>query len=91
MNLLKETKPVARKEHDCNASIILTLGGDPDFFDSISEYRSYIKARENGFKIQKGDRYINQVVISHSVGFYTFKAIPEIHAICLKYGLYDQD
>jgi len=54
-----------------------------------TEKRAIIKARRNNWKIQPGQRYIRQAVVWEGrLG--TFKAIPEMHDICVKYDLYEE-
>lgn len=84
---LSESSPIARKEHECHASLFITEGGRPDYFNCITDYRTYIKARNNRFKILEGQKYIRQNNVSDG-DFYVFKAIPEMHKICVKYDLY---
>lgn len=86
--LISEQTPIAKKDYECMASLFLDGVGRPDFFDCISDYRAYIKARNNGFKVRKGEKYIRQFCRDSGGDTYTFIAIPEIHEICLKYDLY---
>lgn len=88
IELIRQTEPTARKEHRCDACEFLlqdlcSTVGELTF----SEKRDVVKARRNSWKIKKGQKYINQVCKYDDI--YTVKAIPEIHAICLKYGLYE--
>lgn len=87
VTVIRETKPIARSQYECMASLFIREGGRPDYFRSIQDYRDYIIASRKSFKINKGDRYLYQVNVSYG-DFYTFRAIPEIHAICIKYDLY---
>lgn len=88
--LLKQTEPIARKEYWCMASEFITESGNiRGSIFTFSEWRAIINARENNYKIVKGQKYINQSV-AYEGTVYTFKAIPEIHAICLKYNYYPQ-
>ena len=85
MILLSESMPIARKEHNCNAC---------DFaFEDITGYtfdelRSLVTARRNKYKILKGQKYVKQN-IKDTDGIRMYKAIPEIHDICVKYDLCD--
>jgi hypothetical protein len=87
---LSEYYYIACKDYDCVACIWLNEVGRIDFFNLLSEYRSYLKAKSNGFKIREGEKYIVQNNVDNGT-FYVFKAIPEIHDICLKYDLYPKD
>lgn len=88
ITVLSESKPVARKEHNCDAcNWILNTGIDGMGF-SISEKRAIVKARRNKWKITKGQKYIRQSNIKDG-DLYTFKAIPELHELCLKHDLYE--
>ena len=88
---LSQSTPIARKEHLCNASwffcdydINIIRGAKYSF----SEWRAIIKARNNNWKIQKGQKYLNQRNVQEGQ-IYTFKAIPEIHDLCVKHDLYN--
>jgi len=86
VQVLSESNPIARKDHVCNAcEFINEHWGSHNF--TIGELRVIVLARRNGYKIKIGDSYIKQNNICHG-DIYTFKAIPEIHEICLKYNLY---
>lgn len=57
-----------------------------EWFDymTFTERRKIIEARNNDFKIKKGDKYIRQTCKEEG-RVYTFIAIPEMHSICIKY------
>lgn len=87
--LLKETRPKARKDHHCMASELINDGSNlRGYRFTFSEWRAIIKARDNGWKIKKGETYINQKNVEDGY-LYSFKAIPAIHDICIKYDYYD--
>ena len=88
-NIISESTPIARKEHECNACLFLTGDIQPNYFDCIQDYRDYINARNNNFKIVKGQKYIRQAMVCDG-DFHCAKSIPEIHQICIKYDLYEQ-
>jgi hypothetical protein len=89
--LLKQTEPVAKKHHWCMASDFIRESGNlRDYTFTFSEWRAVINARDNDWKIVPGQKYIRQSV-AYEGTVYTFKAIPEIHAICLKYDYYPND
>lgn len=88
IRVLSESTPTARKEHDCMACDFVFSHGIDGYGHSFAEKRALVKARKNAFKIKKGKKYIKQNNVLDGE-FYTFKAIPEMHDICLKYGLYE--
>jgi hypothetical protein len=45
-------------------------------------------AKANRYKIQKGQKYIRQCNANDG-RLETFIAIPEVHAICMKYQVYE--
>ena len=57
---------------------------------SFAEKRSLIRAKQNKYKVIKGDSYIRQF-LNQDGETYEFKAIPEIHSICVKYDIYNGD
>lgn len=88
VEVISQIEPVARKEHSCQAShwIREGYGNRPDFL-TFSEYRDWIKARNNNFKVQPGEKYIRQTN-KYEGTIYTWKAIPAIHQICCNHDLY---
>ncbi len=89
VQVLSESTPTARKSHNCDACDFILNGGISGFGYSFAELRLIAKAKKNNFNIVKGQKYINQN--NKCMGdIYTFKAIPEMHELCLKYELYDE-
>ncbi len=86
---LSESKPTARKEHNCDACHFILASGINGFGYSFSELRAIAKAKRKGYKILKGDKYIRQNNLFDGE-LYTFKAIPEMHDICINHGLYEE-
>lgn len=91
VTVIEETNPTARKEYSCMASefIRFDIRGTKGML-TFSEWRSVAKAKSKRWRILPGEKYINQYN-SGDGRTYHFKAIPEIHAICIKYDLYPQD
>lgn len=79
--------PIAKKDYDCDACEWLSASIG-DFNMTYQEAKQYIKAKRNGFMIKKGQLYKKQFMKADGE-VYTFRAIPEIHNICLKYDLYE--
>ena len=89
ITVLSESNPKARKHHTCDACIWLLNGdGWNGMGFSISELRSISRAKRNKWKIVPGQKYLRQNNI-YDGELYTFKAIPEIDAICKNHDLYD--
>ena len=88
ITVISESKPVARKEHDCYACEWLLANGVNGMGYSFFELRQIAKAKRNKWKIVKGQKYVKQNNVFDGM-VYTYKAIPEIHEICLKHNLYD--
>jgi hypothetical protein len=87
MEVVSETMPVARKQHDCMASewVMNSYG---DFKFTFSELRTIAKAKKNSFKIKPGQKYIRQ--FNRDCGdVWTYTAIPKMHQICIDHGIYD--
>lgn len=88
IRVLSESTPVARKEHGCDAcDFIIEALGAVEF--SISDMRKIVVARRNRWKIQPGQRYIRQFN-TDGMDAWTFKAIPEMHELCIEYDLYPE-
>jgi len=83
------TYPKARKQHNCMASdwIVNYLQDVVEMCD-YSEKRELVKARRNKWKILPGQKYVRQAMVwEDKLG--TFKAIPAMHDIRIKYSLYE--
>ena len=87
IEVLSDSTPKARKEYNCMACEWINESWGSYKF-SVKELREIVKARKNGFKINKGDRYINQRNV-YDGRFCTFRAIPEIHEICINHDIYE--
>lgn len=91
ITVIRESKiKHAKKEYNCMAAEWIyncwSKNGNPFTF---TEWRTIVKAKNNNWKIKMGDSYIKQ--INQGDDFYVFRAIPELHAICLKYDIYPCD
>ena len=88
IQVIKETNPVARKDHYCDACTYLLEVGYNGIGLSFHEYRDIVKAKRNGYKIKKGSKYLNQFNTDGG-DCWSFKAIYEIHRICVRLDIYD--
>ena len=85
---LSETMPVARKAYHCDACDWIGNYINDGVTFTIADYRQIVKAKRNQWRIQPGQRYIKQFNTDGN-DVWTFRAIPEIHDLCVKYDLYD--
>lgn len=91
-NVIHETKQKARKNYHCDSSGYLldlySQGIDTKF--TFTEMRAMVEARQSNCTIFKGETYIRQF---NGDGGDTcvWRAKPEIHEICIKYKLYEDD
>ena len=81
-----ETQPTARKDYHCDASEWLSNFDDSDF--DAQDLAIINLARSENNKILKGTKYI-KVTGKYEGDFCTFRAKPELNAICIKYDIYD--
>ena len=88
VTVLSESEPTARKPHYCDACDWLCNYGWNGMGLSFSEMRDVAKAKANKWHIVKGQKYLRQNNVQDGE-LRTFKAIPEIHAICLAHDYYD--
>lgn len=89
VEILSESLPKARKDHECMACEWLNNSGYATKEDlTKDEWLAYQLAESNKWTIKKGQKYIRQNN-KYDGRVYSFTAIPEIHEICLKYDLYD--
>lgn len=83
------SKPIARKEYQCEASYFITDRGDPSIF-SREEVEAVKRSRDDHNRINIGDRYFK--ITGRDDGEFTvFRARLENHAICEKYDLYPDE
>ena len=88
ITVLSESEPIARKQHNCMACEFILNCGVNGFGYTFAELRLIAKAKRNNYNVVKGQKYIRQNNICDGE-IYTFKAIPEMHELCLKHDLYD--
>lgn len=88
ITIIRESNPVAKKEHDCDACQFILNEGVNRCGYTISELREIVKARRNAYQIVKGQKYIYQFNTNGN-DVWVFKAIPEIHEICLEHDMYE--
>lgn len=89
MNKIIETTHLARKDYECHACKAFTTWGDIDDYELTDEENIIFKmARADDFKIKKGQKYVRQVFDSGDQ-LITYRAIPEIHQIAIKYKMFD--
>jgi hypothetical protein len=88
IQILSHSTPKARKAHRCMASEFILAAGISGFGYSFSELRAIAKAKKNNYRVVKGQRYIKQ---NNKLDgeLYTFKAIPQMHQICLAHDHYE--
>jgi hypothetical protein len=80
----------SRKDYQCQAAYWLHecgLNNLPKM--NFSEYREIIKAKRQSWKVLKGQSYTKQFIVDGGQSW-TFRAIPELHKICLKYEIYPE-
>lgn len=88
IQVIHQSIPTAKKDYDCEASLFIQEGIQWGEF-TFSEWRSIVKAKQAGWKIKKGEKYVRQFNTNGSETW-TFRARPEIHEICLKYDYYQE-
>lgn len=87
IEIIHESQPVARKDYHCNACDFLFEIDPCELGLAFSEKREVVKARQKGYKILKGEKYIRQFN-KDGGNTWTFRAIPAIHDICVSHNLY---
>jgi len=89
MELLgEETRPVAQKDYDCDASPWIYNGDMNRDCYEYHELRDIVRAKRDGYMIKKGMRYIKQTLKDRG-DIYTFRARLDMHDLCLKYDIYE--
>ena len=89
---ISESTPVARKNYGCDACNWISEGM-PDVLEglSYSEIRAIVKARNNGWRIMKGQKHLQATIVSCDGDLVSWRAIPAIHDICMEHDIYDYD
>jgi len=87
--LLTDVIRTARKKHTCDAcQWVLNSGlGDEDL--TAKEIDHLRQAEADNWQIHPGQKYIHQTGV-YEGDFYTFRARQGMHAICLKYKIYEE-
>lgn len=90
--VLSEGIRTARKDYNCDASVFIHDAWNDNDIKHLEtdEIEAYYKAKATKFKIKKGDKYFFQGQIFDERKC-TFRAIPEMNGICMKYDLYPTD
>jgi len=88
ITVLRNTYPIAKKQYNCQAYEWISNVCDSFEDMTFSERKHIVIARKNKGNILKGQRYLYQVQVDSKI--ITFRAIPELHEICLKYNIYPE-
>lgn len=89
--LIHESTQAARKAYRCNAcEWIFDNGIVPDIWDELTyaEKRALVRAKRNRQRIMPGQQY-RRMRLKCCGEAYTFRAIPEIDAICRRLEIYE--
>ena len=88
--ILSTSYPVARKNYGCGACDWITEWLY-DFFAllTFTEKKMVIRARQNGWRIMKGEKHIKATIVGCDNDLYTWRAIIEIDRLCIKYDVYE--
>ncbi len=97
MRIFSTAIRTARKKHECNACLWITEGGDlREFFWNHGKDLTFRQKRElvtsineNNGMIQPGQKYQEWRAIGCEGTPETTRSISAIHAICLKFDIYD--
>lgn len=92
--IISSSTPVARKNYGCDACNWIADPGfecDPSFMEilTFTEKRSIAKAHLNGWRIMKGEKHLQATIVSCDGDLVSWRAIPEIDAICREHALYE--
>lgn len=90
MQLLQHKIKVAKKEYNSDAYTFIDNCCDDFSMMSFSERRHIVEARRNKGRIFKGQKYLYQFIVEGG-DTYSFRAIPELHEICIKYNIYPEN
>ena len=90
--VLEEKKLIAKKIHGCDASYNVISECISDIMPELTfkEKRTIVRMKQQKMKIIPGTKYIRQANIIDG-DFCIWKADIEIHEICVRLDLYEQD
>jgi hypothetical protein len=88
ISVIHESKPKARKDYNCDACEFLFNAPVLEIGLTFTEYRAVVKATQAKYRILKGTKYIRQFNSDDSGNSWTFRAILDIHLICINHDLY---
>lgn len=85
-----QTTPTARKQYSCDAAEWIVNHGIEDVLYNCTDYEKadIEKAQNQSWKIQPGEKYVKVVGVWEGE-FSTFRAKPELDAICHRLNIYD--
>lgn len=88
IKVISQSTPIARKQHVCDAcQFVLDAIGAVPF--TISDLRKIVKAKRQDYMIQPGQQYIRQFNTDGS-DTWTYRALPEMHDLCLRLDLFPE-
>jgi hypothetical protein len=85
---ISHATPVAKKDYPCNASEWVYESLMYVKF-TFSEKRDIVKAKRNGWKVKKGEKYIRQFN-TEGGDTWAYIAIPAMDELCQKYDLFPE-
>lgn len=91
VELIHETTQKARKSYFNDASHNIDSLRDFNGMGlSFGEWRTLVELKNNRWRISKGEVYIRQYC-KQGYDVYVFRTTPKVHAIMVKYDLYNND
>lgn len=88
--IIRESKPVARKHYPCEASHWINQASLADAEYEPDDLLLLSAAKADRYKILPGHKYVCQVQRVEGL-IETFRARIDMHNICLKYELYPEE
>lgn len=90
--LLYEKIVKARGTYYCDAArFMFEAIYNNDAQVTAEDFEVFMKHKNNNFVIKRGSHYLLQKLVNDCHKFYEFRAIPEIHDMCIKYGFYNEE
>ena len=89
-NVYTDSEPQAKKEYPCDAWVSLLRSGYAEFDYHPKDWAIIQKARAEDGRILIGSQYLKRKGIWERKPC-TFRARMDLHKICLKYDLYDDE
>ena len=91
--VISKSEPVAQKNYGCDACVWIVEY--PEIIDdcemSFTDKRIVVKARQNGWRVMKGEKHLQFTIVSCDGDLISVRCIKAINDLCKKYDIYPEE